>query len=505
MLKTAIVVPPASFFRASPFPVLGPAILKTFLDSNDYKTDFIDLSVRISYLNRFRMRKIFNLKLFHDVENLTNFLEKGKSEAIKKEVKKFIALGNLTNYDVIGFTLSSIDHIIFSLCIAKVLKEEYNKNIVLGGPITSRSDYSDLLNFDFVDFLVVGDGEEPFLKILNFFNNSGRAKNHDGICYKKNGKIHTSKPSIFPLEKKSIPSFNAEDLELYNKLRTMKLSILPYLLSRGCKFKCAFCCEYRNSFFQYMPLEKVISDVRTLLKVYSANSIFFAEANMNNDPEYLQNLSKRILSERLKFSWGGQATISGLDENTIKLMARAGCQYVIVGLESASESVRNRMHLNKSGDLENFKETLKLLHKYNIRVHNFFIVEFPHETDEEFKENVNFLSENANYLTTAFGDNFGLLESSTIFSAPKAFNIQIRKRNNSRFNFLNRGWKFDDVGGLNWEEKRRGGNIKRMLINKMIYRKLRLRLMFHSIFTHPSYILRKVIYQRYSNYDEYFL
>jgi len=505
MLKTAIVVPPASSFRVSPFPVLGPAILKSFLDSNGYKADFIDLSIRVSYLNRFRMRKIFDLKIFYNTKDLVNFLENGRGKTIRAEVEKFIALGHLTNYDVIGFSLSSIDHIASALCISKILKEKYNKKIVFGGPITSRTDYSYLLDFDFVDFLVVGDGEEPFLKILHFFDNSCNIKNYDGIFYKKNGRIHKSKPSVFPLEKKPIPSFNTEDLKLYNKLRALKLSILPYLLSRGCKYKCAFCCEYGNSKFEYMPLEKAISDIKVLLKTYNATSLFFAESNTDNNQEYLQDLSKRIISEKLKFAWGGQTTISGLDKNTIKIMARAGCQFVIVGLESASESVRDRMLMRKAGNLEKFKETLKLLHRYKIRTHNFYIVEFPHETDEEFKENIKFLNETASYLTTAFCDRFLLLENSTIFSAPHAFNIRIRKNNDGKFDFLNRWRKFDDVGGLKWEEKERRGIIKKRMINGMIHRRIRWRLRLTSLFKHPSYTLRKVIYQRYSNYDEYFL
>lgn len=504
MLKTAVVVPPATFIRVSPFPVLGPAILKTFLDSNGYKTDFIDLSVRVNYLNRFRIRKVFNLELFHKKEHLIKFLETGEGEAIVKEVEKIIALGNLTNYDVIGFTLSSVDHIIFSLCIAKILKEKYNKKIVFGGPIISRADFSAILDFDFLDFLVVGDGEEPFLKILRYFDGSDDVKNCAGISYKEKGVIHECEPSSFPLEKKPLPSFNTEDLKLYNRLRSMQISILPYLLTKGCKFKCAFCCEYPSALFSYTPLEKVISDIKSLLETYKVNTIFFSEANIDNDSEYLKSFCEKIISEKLEFYWGGQSTISGLDENMIKLMASAGCKFLLVGLESASETVRARMFMQKTANLERFQETLKLLHKYGIGVHNFYIVEFPHETEDEFKQSVNFFEKTSNYLNSAVCAPFMLVENSIIHSSPMRFGIKIREPK-GRYTFLDREWQFDEIDGIKWEEKKKIGETKSKIINSKIYRQIRLRLLLNSIFKHPSYVLKAMIYRPYSNYEDYFL
>jgi len=135
---------------------------------------------------------------------------------------------------------------------------------------------------------------------------------------------------------KAIPSFNKSDLAIYKKLSVKKLLTIPYLLETGCRFKCAFCNEYRNVLFKYTPLEKLISDVKYLLKTYNADAIYFVEANINNDPEYIRALSTRIVEEGLKFTWGGEGTILGLDEDTIKLMSKAGCKYIFFGLETAS-------------------------------------------------------------------------------------------------------------------------------------------------------------------------
>lgn len=488
-----------------PLPLLGPSILKTFLDEKGYKTDLADISIRVRYLNRFSLRKIIKLELFKDRERIINFLKDHQDDYLKKEITKLINLGNLTNYDVIGFSLYDNSSIAFVLCIAKILKEEYGKKIVLGGPIVSRSDFTDLLNFDFIDFLIVGDGEEPLLKVLNYFEGKGTIENCDGIFYRKAGKIHTAKPSIFSLENKSIPTFNTEDLKLYRKLNQNGLLIIPYLLTRGCRFKCAFCSEYENTSFRYALIEKVISDIKNLLSTYHANSIYFAEANLNNDHKYLIEFSKRIIREGLKFSWGGFCTIDSLDENTIKIMAKSGCRYVLLGIESASEPMLKKMQIRKASDVEKFKGTLKLLNKHGIRVHYLFVVEFPYETNEDFRKDIDFINETAKYTTTAAGCIFELLENSIIFLVPKTFDIQIRQKGASRYNFFDRFWEFDETSGLKWEDKYKRGRIKVELINKIIFNKIESRLIFKSFIKDPLYLIKKKISHPYTSYDVYFI
>lgn len=502
MLKTVIINPPVPDWVVNPLPLLGPAILKTFLDSKGYEVDLVDLAVRVRYLNRFPFRKIFNLELFQSRRRVISFLKNGKDSHIRSEVEKMIKLGNLTNYDVIGFNFV-VANIHFTLCMAKILKEKYNKKIVFGGTLTVKLDCTSLLEFDFIDFLIVGDGEEPLLKVLRYFEGKGDIENCDGVFYKKNGKIHASEPSNFPIEKRSLPSFNPNELKLYKKLSTNGLSILPYLLTRGCRFKCAFCSEYENSSFSYTPLEKVISDVKVLLKTYHVNSIFFAESNINNDPEYIKKLSEHIIKEKLKFSWGGLGSIFGLDESTIKLMAKAGCRYIFLGVETASKSIPDKMNMRKTDDLEKFKETLKLLHKHGIGTHSFYIVEFPYETNDDFKKTIDFIKETAKYTTTAHASVFVLTENSTIFRVPKAFQIEIRKR--KKYDFLYIGHEFDEMNGLKWEQKWRKGEIKESMLNKIIFKEIMANFILKSLLKDPLYLVKRKFSHPYPSFDEYFV
>ena len=510
MLKTVIVSPPAKEWVLCPYPLLGPSILKSFLGSKGYKIDLVDLSVRVRNLNRYPIGKAFNLMPFWDKKLLIDFLESGKGWKIKREVEKMIRLGNLTHYDVIGFSLYSSINLLISLPLAKVLKEDYGKKIVFGGPIITKSDCDFLLHFDFVDFLVEGDGEEPFLRLLRYFEDSGDIGGCRGISYKKNGKIKKSGPSVFPLKKKSLPSFNMEDFELYKKLSIGNFAVLPYLLTRGCRFKCAFCNETEKVGFEYVPLEKAISEIGNLVKTYRLDSIYFSHTNINNDPDYTKDLSDLIIKNKLKFLWGGNASIWGLDEDIIKAMSKAGCRYLFVGVETASESLRKKMNIRKVGDLKEFKETLQLLHKYGICTHAYYIVGLPHEKYEDFEETIHYIRETARYTTTATVNIFYLKEHSPIAMSPKAFGIKIRKSPEGKYSFLEKSFaykedNFDEIGGLNMEDRKKRDRAKQKILERLIRRKMGLKLILNIMNKDPLYPVKKKISHRYLNYDEYLL
>jgi len=194
-------------------------------------------------------------------------------------------------------------------------------------------------------------------------------------------------------------------------------------------------------------------------------------------------------------------------------MAKAGCKYIFLGVETASESMINKMNVQKVRDLEKFKQILKLLYRYGIKTHNFFMVEFPYESYEDFKKTIDFIKKTSKYATTVEAGIFSLLDNSPVFLSPKSFKIKIRNKNTGKYCFLDKNvhffytgaWRFDEIDGLKWEEKHKRGKIKEKMLNTIIFRKVALRRVLKSLFKTPLYAIKKKILYPYSCYDEYFL
>ena len=93
-----------------------------------------------------------------------------------------------------------------------------------------------------------------------------------------------------------------------------------------------------------------------------------------------------------RIRWGGQFIIRSERQSPAEdydLMARAGMSWASIGIESASELVRN--HMDKQFTNEDMYFSIDQLIKNNISVTAMFIVGYPTETEKEFQENIKWL------------------------------------------------------------------------------------------------------------------
>lgn len=116
--------------------------------------------------------------------------------------------------------------------------------------------------------------------------------------------------------------------------------------SRGCPFSCNFCVLTGWEAYRYRPIKSVIDEIEFkmhwnqhyfgLLK----NSFMFLDNNLGGSPRYLRELCTALTP--LKKYWGCALTFNVLrDEETVKLLAQAGCRYIYTGLESLNpESIK---------------------------------------------------------------------------------------------------------------------------------------------------------------------
>ena len=109
--------------------------------------------------------------------------------------------------------------------------------------------------------------------------------------------------------------------------------------SRGCPFSCNFCVLTGWESYRYRPVKNVIHEIEFKMrwnKHYFGlleNSFMFLDNNLGGSPRYLRELCTALIP--LKKKWGCALTFNVLrDEETVKLMARAGCRYIYTGLES---------------------------------------------------------------------------------------------------------------------------------------------------------------------------
>jgi len=256
--------------------------------------------------------------------------------------------------------------------------------------------------------------------------------------------------------------------------------------------------------YTYTPAEKVVDELAFLKREHDVDAIYFGESNINNDETAVRELSELILRRDLRVQWGGLGTIWGLDDDTIELMARAGCCYLSIGIETASERLRQKWNIGKCRDLSEIEARLARMHALGIRVNALFIVGFPHETEDDYRETIAFLETIAPYTTTVGATDFDLVEGSPAYVRQEAFAVRARPRaSRARYAFLERHVAFDEIGGARWEEQQARSGQKLARFERIARLRVGLPLALRLWREDPLYPVKRVTRRPYFDYDIY--
>ena len=95
--------------------------------------------------------------------------------------------------------------------------------------------------------------------------------------------------------------------------------------------------------------------------------------------------------QKKNFYFGFNTRFEYLDEETIKLLAKANFRFILIGLESGSNDTLNR--LKKGYTRETVIKTLGLMKKYGLHPHLTIMVGYYWETQKMLDETVSFVKE----------------------------------------------------------------------------------------------------------------
>lgn len=411
MNHTALVYLPDSVNFFNPIPNFWFYSFHSFLNSWGLNIKTVDLRVKVAYLNLWKFSKKVRLEVFTPL-NVIEFVNE-KNNKVRTETLKLIKLGGLEHYDTLIFWLRSPLSFRISICITKLLSKEtfFLPDPFLRPPIPTR--------LSFIDFLP------------------------KKIPYK-----------FPPVEEEPPPLFDRKTIHLCRYIDINKETILPYRLSEGCCSKCAFCkLTYR---LRYKPLKKTVNEILELKKKYRIRRFHFVDLSINSDPQYLEEFCDQLIKRGIRIEWGAFAR-PNLSEPLLKKMAKAGCRHLRFGVESGSDEILKKMR--KGFTVDQAVQTLRYAYKYGIKSTVFFLTAFPHESEEDHKLTCELLEKYSPYIFNPVIFGFEVNKGSEMYLRPKLFGIKIRKDEKRNFNkkfFFGEGdieIKFDEIGGLRWEEK----------------------------------------------------
>lgn len=283
--------------------------------------------------------------------------------------------------DTVGFSALTYTQISFSLALAKMVKEKYGIPVILGGPAFFNLDLKELMEaFEFIDFIIVKEGEEALLGLIQALNGDIDYRSVPNLVWRKNGEIiFNEERMIGNLDELPTPDFS--DLRL-NEYYFPEL-ILPISSARDCPWNlCKFCqlnIQYGGKYRQ-RSIEKVINDIKTLKERYKADNFFLTDSEVT--ATRLKEISNALSKEKIQVYFGCYARpTKDLNFEVLNVAYKGGCRFLQLGVESLSD--KYLQFVRKGTTCESIVDVLRNADKVGIRLLCYMLGGIPNQTSQE--------------------------------------------------------------------------------------------------------------------------
>lgn len=268
------------------------------------------------------------------------------------------------------------------LKLAEGVNKARNVKIALGGPEVSYNIENVYKEAPFVDYILSGEGEEPFGRLCSGEN----VENIPGISYKKDGKIIKKPPHVSEVDPPS-PYCN----EYFERLDKR----IVYLeTSRGCPYRCAFCLSGRCESVRFFDIAKAKENIIRLASS-GTKTVKLVDRTFNADRKRARELFSFIMDNYGKniprdvcFHFEIEGTL--LTSEDVELLEKApkGLFQFEIGLQSFNEETLRSINRRVALDTlcKNIKKVIAL---GNIHVHIDLIAGLPYENKESFENSFN--------------------------------------------------------------------------------------------------------------------
>jgi radical SAM superfamily enzyme YgiQ (UPF0313 family) len=273
--------------------------------------------------------------------------------------------------------------------LARMIKEANPRiKVVLGGPHPTALPHESL---QFCDVVAMHEGDYTFPEIAERLADNFEQPDFEGVlgmAYKtRDGEVRINPERPFltseQLSALPFPEYTQNEIKYitHNVVNT----------SRGCPFECEYCSVIDNfgRQFRFIDDDAAIALIKYTIGV-KPRPIFFGDDIFNANRGRVKRILSRILSSGIKMPyWFAQCRVeSAADPEMLQLMARAGCSYVFIGLESINDETLKLYH--KHATLEKNRIAIEEFHKAGIRVHGMFVLGSDADTTETISDTFKF-------------------------------------------------------------------------------------------------------------------
>ncbi len=253
--------------------------------------------------------------------------------------------------------------------------------ILLGGHEVSH-DPQTYIEKGLCDFVITGEGEIPFAKLIRYLQGYIQIQDVDSLIYKINDELKTN--------------LNAKDIQPLDSIPSpFKGSLLDrpfvyYEVSRGCVYKCHFCLSALDRGTRFFSLERFYNDMQNILSNPRIKQVKFVDRTFNLNLKRTNQIFKYLRDNGSKRNFHFEIQAELFKPSTLKLLESIpeGQFQFEIGIQSIHQKT---LDLNgRSCRLDKLEKNLDYILQFTkVHVHLDLIVGLEGESPDMFIQSFN--------------------------------------------------------------------------------------------------------------------
>ncbi len=323
-----------------------------------------------------------------------NIIERGQEyfeNFVETETQKY-------NPDIVGISVMfNVGYQFLDSLTARIKKVVPEALLIVGGNLATvlHEEIALKTNVDAVNF---GEGEIPFLQLIESENIYSHIKTNDSFVTAESLKIGIIPVNRIVADLDTMPPIDFSYVNLvnfnlpkqkgtvYKKDFDQKMVSRIIYVSRGCPYNCNFCAGFNvhGKKVRYLSIGRVIADVKKMIEHDGLTELFVCDDSFLLDKTRAKTILREFVKMNLHVNFPA-ILMRNIDDEVAELLSQLGNTFQYTSMESGSDYVLKYI-IQKPISKEEAKRAVNSLRKFGISVLTNIVVGSPEETDEHRKE-----------------------------------------------------------------------------------------------------------------------
>ncbi len=262
--------------------------------------------------------------------------------------------------------------------------------LVIGGAHATRHGAEVLDELPEVDAVVVGEAEQTVGEMLSWFVGGARGAPPAGLQVRD--RPLRRRPREHRLDRLPPPARDLVDPRRYRYPLATRQGIATLMTGRGCPRECLFCDKtVAGARPRLHGADRVVEELRQLHRDPRVGYAILFDDDFAADRERVESICEGLLSADVRLPWKCEARVDEVDRPLLRLMGRAGCRLVGMGVESRHP--RSLEWLRKGVTVDQIRGAFGAARDAGIDTLAYALVGIPGESEQDAVDTAEFCGE----------------------------------------------------------------------------------------------------------------